>query len=275
MKPLLLFVIAALFMLANQAGNDIDDALHIQWKNNMLSISSDLLPGKQMEILYIEAFCRTGSTRRKWEETTIPHTTALISNSTDRNNIQLKTIVHPSVEVIHNITAGKDEITFDLTLTNHGSESVDIDWFQPCIRVDRFTGRNQNTYLSRSFIFTSQGITTLDKTRRTEEALYKGGQVYVPSGIDLKNVNPRPISADQPVNGLIGCFSDDGKYLMATAWSDYQELFQGIFTCLHSDPRIGGLKAGEVKKLRGKIYIIKNDTEELMRRYRSDFKNNE
>ena len=262
-------------MLANQAWTDVDDTLHIQWKNNMLSISGGPLSGKQMEILYIEAFCRTGSTNRKWEETTIPHTTSLISDSTDRKNIQLKTIVHPSVEVIHTITARKDEITFDLTLTNHGSETVDVDWFQPCIRVDRFTGRNQDNYISRSFIFTSKGITTLDKTRRTEEALYKGGQVYVPSGIDLKNVNPRPISADQPVNGLIGCFSDDGNYLMATVWSDYQELFQGIFACLHSDPRIGGLKAGEVKKLRGKIYIIKNDTKELMRRYRSDFKNNE
>ena len=271
MKISLLFSIAALFMVANLASNYKDDELHIQWKNNMLAISGDRVYGKEIEILYIEAFCRTGSTNRKWEETTIPHTTVLISDSTDRKNIQLKTIVHPSVEVIHNITAGKDEVAFELTFKNNGSEAVDIDWFQPCIRVDRFTGRNQDNYISRSFIFTSQGMTTLDKTNRTEDALYKGGQVYVPPGIDLKNVNPRPISASRPVNGLIGCFSDDGKYLMATAWSDYQELFQGVFVCLHSDPRIGGLKAGEVKMLRGKLYIIKNDTEELMRRYRADF----
>ena len=271
MKPSLLFSIAALFMVANLACSDKDDELHLQWKNNLLNISGDRVHGKEIEILYIEAFCRTGSRNRKWEETTLPHTTELISDSTDRRNIKLKTIVQPSVEVIHNISAGKDEVAFDLTFKNHGSEPVDIDWFQPCIRVDRFTKRNQDNYISRSFIFISQGMTTLDKTNRTEDALYKGGQVYVPPGIDLRNVNPRPISTSRPVNGLIGCFSDDGKYLMATAWSDYQELFQGIFVCLHSDPRIGGLKAGEEKKLMGKIYIIKNDIEELLKRYRADF----
>jgi hypothetical protein len=58
---------------------------------------------------------------------------------------------------------------------------------------------------------------------------------------------------------------------MATAWDDYQELFQGIFVCIHCDPRIGGLKAGEVKKLRGKLYIVKNDPEKLLQRYQQDF----
>ena len=258
-------------MFADHASNDKNDELHIQWKDNMLTISGDQVYGKEIKVLYIEAFCRTGSTNRQWEKTILPHTTELISDSADRKNIQLKTIVQPSVEVTHNITAGKDEVVFDLTFKNHGIEPVDIDWFQPCIRVDGFTNRNQDNYISRSFIFTSQGMTTLDKTNRTEDALYKGGQVYVPPGIDLRDVNPRPISTSKPVNGLIGCFSNDGKYLMATAWSEYQELFQGIFVCLHSDPRIGGLRAGEVKRLRGKLYIIKNDIEELMGRYRADF----
>src|SRR6185295_12446572 len=104
-----------------------------------------------------------------------------------------------------------------------------------------------------------------------EEALYKGGQTYVPAGIDLNDVNPRPISNDQPANGLIGCYSDDNNYIMATAWDHYQELFQGIFVCLHSDPRIGGLKPGETKKLRGKLYVLKNDPQELLARYRKDF----
>ena len=58
---------------------------------------------------------------------------------------------------------------------------------------------------------------------------------------------------------------------MATAWDNYQELFQGIFVCIHSDPRIGGLKADEVKKLRGKLYVVKNDPEKLLQRYQHDF----
>ena len=34
---------------------------------------------------------------------------------------------------------------------------------------------------------------------------------------------------------------------MATAWEPYQELFQGVIVCLHSDFRIGGLEAGPVQ----------------------------
>ena len=227
------------------------------------------MPGGKMDILYLEAFCKTGSTKRIWEQTTIPHKTQLVS--ADEKFIKLRTVVEPAVEVLHEIRAGDDEVDFQLELKNNQKEAVDIDWFQPCIRVDRFTDRNQEGYLSRCFIYTDRGLTTLDKTNRTEEALYRGGQVYVPAGINLNDVNPRPISNDQPANGLIGCFSADNKYIMATAWDHYQELFQGIFVCIHSDPRIGGLKPGETKKLHGKLYIMKNDPQELVSRYQRDF----
>jgi hypothetical protein len=97
------------------------------------------------------------------------------------------------------------------------------------------------------------------------------GQVYVPSGIDLADANPRPICRDQPTNGLIGCFSADGKYLLATASDKTHELFEGVYVCLHSDPRVGGLKAGEIKTVRAKVYFLSNDTNALLKRYARDF----
>lgn len=251
-----------------------NDGLHIEWKNNILTISGKNLPREKMNILYLEAFCKTGSTNREWDSTTIPHQTALLSASDDGRYIQLRSIVQPNVEVIHDIKAGKDEVEFNLMLQNKGDKDVDIDWFQPCIRIDQFTNRKQEDYIPRCFIFTDSGLTTLDQTRRTDEGFYKEGQTYVPHGINLKDVNPRPISLDHPVNGLIGCFSDDDKYILATAWDNYQELFQGIFVCIHSDPRIGGLKAGEMKELKGKVYFLKNNPEKLLQRYYRDFISN-
>jgi hypothetical protein len=59
--------------------------------------------------------------------------------------------------------------------------------------------------------------------------------------------------------------------LFATAFEPYQELFQGVIVCLHSDFRIGGLKAGETKHVRGKIYIVPNDVPALLARYARDF----
>src|SRR5688500_2932551 len=55
--------------------------LTIGWTNNMLRISGPQVPGQYFDTWYLEAFCRSGSTQRKWEETTIPHETKLISAS--------------------------------------------------------------------------------------------------------------------------------------------------------------------------------------------------
>lgn len=199
--------------------------------------------------------------------------TALISTHHDGKRLRFLTRVQPSVEVLHEVRADGDEVEFDFKLTNKGTDPVDLNWFQPaCIRVDRFTGRNQSNYIARSFVFTERGLTTLDQTKRTEDALYRGGQVYVPKGINLADVNPRPLCGDQPVNGLIGCFSADDRWLMATAWDKTHELFEGVYVCRHADPHVGGLPPGETKEIRGKLYLMKNDVKALLKRYERDFR---
>ena len=84
-------------------------------------------------------------------------------------------------------------------------------------------------------------------------------------------MNPRPLSKIVPSNGLIGCFSGDKKTILAMAFEPYQELFQGVIVCLHSDFRIGGLKAGQSKKIHGKMYVVPADAEKLRKRYEKDF----
>jgi len=248
-----------------------NNGLFVKWEKNILTISGQNMMDTKMNILYLEAFCKPGSTNQAWDSTTIPHKTELLSSEDNGKHIKLRSMVQPNIEVLHDIKAGTDDVDFNLVITNKGDKAENIDWFQPCIRVNEFTNREQDDYIARCFIFTKNGLTTLDKTNRTHNGYYKGGQTYIPPGINLKDVNPRPISPDIPANGLIGCFSDDNKYLMATAWDHYQELFQGIFVCIHSDPRIGGLQPGEVKHLHGKMYFMKNDPAELLKRYKKDF----
>jgi hypothetical protein len=262
-----LFLVLLLPVLPGAAA----DGLRIAWTNNMLTLSSPELPGQSVPVWYLEAFCRGGSTHRDWQQTTIPHQTELVSADGPGRRIRLRTQIKPSVEVTHDLRAGSDEVDFRLEAKNTGPEFVDVQWFQPCMRVAGFTGLAQSNYHTRSFIFTSSGLVTMDKTRRAEDALYRGGQVYVPAGINTNDVNPRPLSPDVPVNDLIGCFSADGTKLLAMAWDHTQELFQGVIVCLHNDPRIGGLQPGERKTLRGKIYFMKNDPEALLARYRKDF----
>jgi len=59
--------------------------------------------------------------------------------------------------------------------------------------------------------------------------------------------------------------------IFATAFEPYQELFQGVIRCLHSDFRLGGLGPRETLQIKGKIYLVKNDEAALLKRYRNDF----
>jgi hypothetical protein len=179
--------------------------------------------------------------------------------------------VEPKVVVDHVIEAGTDEVTFRILAKNRSNEFADVQWAQPCMRVDRFTGRTQADYFERCFIITERGPTLLHQTRRTDKALYVPGQVYVPEHINLDDVNPRPISPDRPTSNLIGCFSADGKTILATAFDHVQELFQGVAVCIHADFRIGGLKPGEEKRILGKLYWMPADLKKLARRYAKVF----
>ena len=44
-----------------------------------------------------------------------------------------------------------------------------------------------------------------------------------------------------------------------------------MIICIHNDFNIGGLAAGETKRLHGKIYLMENDIPRLLERYKRDF----
>lgn len=265
--------LGAFYIASALAGSSEGPSLRMSWQENILTVSGPHLPGGKVEIWYLEAFCRSGSTDRDWRKTVIPHETVKLEADPRGKHLRLRSIVEPGVVVVHEIRASDDEVDFQLTVSNPTSETVDVQWVQPCIRVGTFTGLGQADYMRRCFLYTDRGRVMLDQTRRTEEARYRGGQVYVPAGIDLDDVNPRPLSPDVPVIGLIGCVSADGKLLLATAWDHTQELFQGVIVCIHNDFRIGGMKPGETKKLHGKLYLVPNDPAALLARYQRDFPN--
>ena len=62
---------------------------------------------------------------------------------------------------------------------------------------------------------------------------------------------------------------------MAVAWEPYQELFQGVAACIHSDFRIGGLKPGKTKQIRGTIYFTRASSDALLQRYEMEFPEHE
>jgi hypothetical protein len=236
------------------------------------------LPGKEIRVNYLEAYCRAGSTDADWgKHTVIAHKAVLLSVSEDKKTLKLRDTLADGVTVEHVITAKDDEVDFRLTAHNPGDKRSEAHWAQPCVRLAEFTGvdpkgKDLDDYLPQCFIFLNGKLTRLPDVKPwAKEARYTPGQVWCPRDVPRTDVNPRPLSSLVPDNGLIGAFSKDGKWLYASAWEPYQELFQGVAKCLHADFRLGGLKQGETKPIRGKIYLTKNDVPALLDRYKQDF----
>ncbi len=249
--------------------------LKILWSDDILKVSGSALPIPFLEIWYLEAFCRANSHERNWEETVIPHKTRLLSDNSLDRQIELKSILADGVVISHTITAFEDEVDFQVTAHNPTEFESEAHWAQPCIRVGAFTGCAQSSdpydYIRKCFVFINNKLTFMPTPQWATSARYTPGQVWRAPNVPKSDTNPRPLNPILPSNGLIGCFSGDSKTILAIAWEPYQELFQGIIQCIHSDFRIGGLHPGEQKTIRGKLYIMKNNIEHLLDRYTKDF----
>jgi hypothetical protein len=273
------FVCVLVSVLATAAGgeNPGAPALAVEWADGYLTIRGTF-PGHEIRVLYLEAYCRPGSTDRNWSETVIGHKTEILESGANQQSLKLRDYLSDGVVVDHHVTALRDEVDFRLIARNPTGNVSQAHWAQPCIRVDRFTGcttRDANAavpdYARKCFIFLNRQLARLPTSPWAETARYIPGQVYCPAHVDRDDVNPRPLSILVPSNGLMGCFSGDERKIMAVAWQPYQELFLGVITCIHSDFCIGGLTAGETKQIRGKIYIVDADVPALLERYERDF----
>ncbi|MBI4625948.1 MAG: hypothetical protein HY736_22345 [Verrucomicrobia bacterium] len=256
---------------------DAKSPLKVTWEKNYLTIAHDRLPGP-IRIHYLEAYCRPGSTDREWRETVIRHKAELVSSSADGRVIKIRDTLEDGVVVEHTISASDDEVDFRLVARNPTDRESQAHWAQPCVRVNQFTGHTVAdartlvpAYARQCFLFIEGKLTMLPTEPWADKARYVPGQVYCPRQVDRNDVNPRPLSPLVPSNGLCGSFSADGRQIMAMAWEPYQEIFQGVIACLHNDFRIGGLRPGETKNIRGKIYLVAADVAALVKRFEADF----
>ena len=255
--------------------------LSLAREGNWLILKSPHVPKGEIRVNYLEAYCRSGSTEADWvKHTYVGHKTETVFASLDGQQLQLRCEVKDGLVVEHEIRVGGDEITFDLKATNPTNHVNEAHWAQPCVRLGDFAGgetadpKEVNIKLARSFIYLEGRLTRLPTTPWATQGRYVPGQVYCPKEVPRTDVNPRPLSSLVPSHGLIGCYSQDDKWVFAMAFSPYQELFQGVAKCLHSDFRIGEVKPGESKVIRGKIYLVPNTHDEgasLLKRYEMDF----
>jgi hypothetical protein len=270
--------VSLLTLLLSAPAHADEPALKLAREKNWLIVRSPRFPAGEIRINYLEAYCRPGSTDRDWSETVIRHKSELISISADQTEIKIRDTLTDGVIVDHLIRAGADEIDFKVEAFNPTDKVSQAHWAQPCVRLGDFAGSTSDLrkgdpgdYISKGFIFVDGKLRRLPVEPWATKARYTPGQVWRPRDVSPDDVNPRPLSTIVPSSGLIGCYSKDEKLIWATAWEPYQELFQGVARCFHSDFRIGGLNPGQRKHIRGKMYIVPTDIQALVRRYEADF----
>lgn len=270
--------ILAFLLFRTQHAIADEPALTLGCEANWLIIEGSHLPGGAIRINYPEAYCRSGSTDADWgKHTVIGHRSEVISRNADGKRMEIRDELHDGVVVKHRIEARQDEVIFHLELHDPSEKASEAHWAQPCVRLGTFTGfsdkleGNLEDYLPKCFVFLDGKLSRMPTRDWAKKARYVPGQVWKPAYVPATDVNPRPLSSLTTSNGLIGCFSADEKLIFAMASEPYQELFQGVARCLHADFRIGGLKPGERKTVRSKIYLVKNDVPALLKRYEEDF----
>ncbi len=257
----------------------LGEGLSLHWKDRYLEVRGEKIPGGPIRTHYLEAYCRPGSTDQDWHKTVIPHQSRLVSATPKR--IEIEDRLSDGVVVRHVIKAGADDVEFRVTAKNPTDQPSMVHWAQPCMRVDRFTGTTKEDardvypkYIRKCFLMIDGKLTRLPTEPWATKARYTPGQVYAAPEVNLNDVNPRPLSKLRPSSSLCGCFSADEKTMLAVAWEPYQEIFQGVITCMHNDFRIGGLQPGETKEVRGKLYVVPNDPKALIARFTDDFARN-
>jgi hypothetical protein len=81
-----------------------------------------------------------------------------------------------------------------------------------------------------------------------------------------------PTSARDAHAGLLVRESEDEKWTMGIAWESFISA-QGHnpWKCMHLSIRVGPLKKGEKKTIRGRIYLLKGSKEDCLKQFRKDF----
>jgi len=179
------------------------------------------------------------------------------------------------------VSAGAD---LSLRITNHtDNEWPDLAGIIPCFNPGRKEGTPSRSPTPDNLSFADaeqkgtyflgpDGLAPLvtraihfnDALRSGIEALSKAGQ-FVFS-------NKWPTSPVNAHGGLIVRESADRKWVAGIAWEDYLSV-QGHnpWFCMHHSVRVGPLKPGQSKAIRGKIYLFPGTKEDLLQRYRAAF----
>jgi hypothetical protein len=162
----------------------------------------------------------------------------------------------------------------DLTLkvTNKsGHDWPDIAGIIPCFNPGP-SARNPEFANEKTYFVGPKGLELLNKREiHFNEKYRKAVEAMSPNGRFVFS-DKWPTAAPDAKAGLLVRESKDGRWVAGIAWEDFLSV-QGHnpWQCMHLCIRVGPLKQGDTKTVRGKIYLFQGTKDDCLKRYVSDF----
>lgn len=184
-----------------------------------------------------------------------------------------KTARISSDDMVLKVTVVRDGADLDLTVTNRS----DHDWPEvagiiPCFNPGPPESRNPQFTNTSTYFIGPDG-----PTRQIQREIHFNADL-----LDLIEARSDhgtfPFSRKWPTSeinataGLLLRESDDGHWVTGIAWEQFLSA-QGHnpWACMHLCVRVGPLKPGQTRTIRGKVYLFKGDRRDCLARYRQDF----
>jgi hypothetical protein len=126
---------------------------------------------------------------------------------------------------------------------------------------------------TRTYYVSAAGLTPLSSRAIHFNADYRSRLERVSDEGKFAFSNKWPTS-DDATAGLLVRESEDGRWVTGVAWEAFLSV-QGHNPrkCMHACVRVGPLKPGESRTIRGRLYLFRGTKEDCLAQYRRDFPN--
>lgn len=124
----------------------------------------------------------------------------------------------------------------------------------------------------KSYFVSADGLSPLNSRALHFHSAYRAAAERLAEGGRFLFSNKWPTAEVDATAGVLVRESEDGRWVTAVAWEDVLSV-QGHnpWNCLHACVRLGALKPGESRTVRGRLYLFEGTRDECLLRYRRDF----
>ena len=167
------------------------------------------------------------------------------------------------------LTCREDFVDIQLTVRNEMQQAMEnVDWAFCAVAFESPSLADSED--TRTYLFDGQRLRTLAEIAGRDIHLYKvaGANGFIPVGHRALPIGPVQAKASVVILEAV-----DGAHSAALGFEQADHIYGDTKgnKCFHADPYFASIKPGEERKVRGKLYLIKGNAEEALKRYRQDF----